>query len=81
MYVPIIFPTEMRSTPTLDASNNSGDYRTIGNSSTTFDTFVFSNGSPKVAQVYSDGVAVGAGQSVVVRGRQAGAYIAFEAEL
>ena len=80
MYTPIIFPTQMRSTPSLDASNNTSDYRTIGNQANTFDTFALSNASPKTA-LLSTVLAVAAGQSVVVRGRQAGAYIAFEAEL
>ena len=79
--VPLTLPTEMREEPTLDASNNADDYRTIGDQTTTFDSFTLTSYSSRKVVTLGATVSVSAGDSVIVRGRQSGAYIAFDAEL
>jgi len=80
-YCPIQFPVQMRTTPTLVPSNGTDHYRTIGNQATNFSSISSASYASTKNTTLLCSVSVAVGQSVVIRGRVTGAFVAFDAEL
>ena len=80
-YCPIQFPVQMRTTPTLVPSNGTDHYRTIGNQATNFSSISSASYASTKNTTLLCSVSVAVGQSVVIRCRVTGAFVAFDAEL